>query len=558
MIGSNLMRIVRTARHLRAQQVIYRLYYRLFRYVVAYQAQTELGALKRRPWPKKWHAPRFAKQSHFTAGTFCFLGEHGQIQTADDWNAQYRSKLWLYFLHYLDDLNSIDADCRSKQQAWLIHRWIQDNPPLTGVGWEPYPLSLRIVNLVKWHARQPLADGAIPASWLSSLARQAQALAAQEERHILANHLWANGKALVFAGAFFSGDSARRWLRRGLNIIDHEIVEQFLPDGGHFELSPMYHAALLWDICDLVHLARCCDLRELSERAPAWQETFERGRLWLADMSHPDGEISFFNDAAFGIAPPPSAIEGYAATLGCVRSASQRATPACIDHPSSGFVTVDFGEHGRALLDLAEVGASYQPGHAHADTLSFELSLFGHRVLVNSGTSQYGEDAQRQWQRSTAAHNTVEVDGTNSSEVWAGFRVARRAHPIMRSIQHIQTPEGEVLVIHGAHDGYRRLPGRPVHHRQWEFSAGRLRVSDRLSGTFRKAISRFYVHPDVRIDEQQVFHLPDGRRIFWSADGGHARIVQTTWHPSFGESRVNHCLEVHFDGAQTIVDFCWR
>ncbi len=65
------------------------------------------------------------------------------------------------------------------QQAWLIQRWIDDNPPLAGNGWEPYPLSLRLVNLVKWCARQPQ----VPAPWLDSLARQAQALAAQEERH---------------------------------------------------------------------------------------------------------------------------------------------------------------------------------------------------------------------------------------------------------------------------------------------------------------------------------------------------------------------------------------
>ena len=58
-----------------------------------------------------------------------------------------------------------------------------------------------------------------------------------------------------------------------------------------------------------------------------------------------------------------------------------------------------------AILDVAEVGPSYQPGHAHADTLSFELSLYGQRVLVNSGTSQYGNDAERYRQRSTGAHD---------------------------------------------------------------------------------------------------------------------------------------------------------
>ena len=558
MIGRDFLRVVQTVRHLRAQQMVYRLYYQGFRCMVTRQALRELGVLGRRPWPTKWHAPRFASRNHFAAGEFVFLGERGELRTADDWNAQNKSKLWLYCLHYLDDLNSIDADCRSEQQKWLIQRWIQDNPPLAGNGWEPYPLSLRTVNLVKWYARQAPVDGTIPADWLNSLARQAQALTAQEERHILANHLWANGKALVFAGAFFVGDSGQRWLKRGLKIVDHEIGEQFLPDGGHFELSPMYHSTLLWDICDLIHLAQCSGIGEFNERVPAWRKILERGLVWLADMCHPDGDISFFNDAAFGIAPSPTTINSYAASLGCFCAAPTRVPLTCIDHPQTGFVTVDLGERGRALLDLGEVGASYQAGHAHADTLSFELSLFGQRVLVNSGTSLYGEGTERQRQRSTAAHNTVEIDDADSSEVWAGFRVARRAHPIVRSIQRMNSAEGDVLVIRGAHDGYRRLAGKPVHHRQWEFEQGRLRVSDTLSGIFRKAISRFYLHPDVRIDEQQTFHLPNGRRIVWSADGGRSRIVQSTWHPLFGESRANHCLEVHFDGTQAVVDFCWR
>ena len=42
-----------------------------------------------------------------------------------------------------------------------------------------------------------------------------------------------------------------------------------------------------------------------------------------------------------------------------------------------------------ALLDVARVGPDYLPGHAHADTLSFELSLYDRRTIVNCGISQY-------------------------------------------------------------------------------------------------------------------------------------------------------------------------
>ena len=90
------------------------------------------------------------------------------------------------------------------------------------------------------------------------------------------------------------------------------------------------------------------------------------------------------------------------------------------------------------LIDVAKIGPDYLPGHAHADTLSFELSLYGKRLLVNSGISRYGTSLIRQFERSTEAHNTVAIDNKNSSEVWSGFRVARRAYPLDLKIEELE------------------------------------------------------------------------------------------------------------------------
>ena len=76
-------------------------------------------------------------------------------------------------------------------------------------------------------------------------------------------------------------------------------------------------------------------------------------------------------------------------------------------------------------LDYREV----VEGHGHADVLSLEVSLDGRRLVTNGGTSSYANDAVRDDERSTSAHATVEIDGYSSSEVWASFRVGRRAHP---------------------------------------------------------------------------------------------------------------------------------
>ncbi|MDI5934357.1 alginate lyase family protein [Halomonas kalidii] len=560
-------RLFHTVRYLKPRQIGWRLYYRLMRRRVRHHALAPPGPVSQRQWAGAWSAPAWMPPCRVGTDEFMFLGERGYLRSAVDWNHPGKSKLWLYNLHYLDDLCSQEAEARFAVHRVLVQRWIDENPPLAGNGWEPYPLSLRLVNLVKWLAGPTWRGGEpVPGPWLESLARQAQALSAQREYHILANHLFANGKALTFAGAFLQGEDAERWLGQGLAILDAELLEQFLDDGGHFERSPMYHATLLWDLADLIRLAECSGLPALEVRAATWRETLARGLAWLDMMTHPDGEIGFFNDAAFGIGPTLTDLKRYAEMLGIntstpgvvMRKHEGLDASFTVRHAqTSGYVSLDWEQGGKALLDLAPVGPDYQPGHAHADTLSFELSLFGQRVLANSGISQYGEDSERHRQRATLAHNTVTVDGQNSSEVWAGFRVARRARPGAVSID---AREG-ALTVGGSHDGYRRLPGRVVHYRQWRFQEGELILRDRLEGRFSRAEARFHCHPAVTLALQDARHgeliLPGGERLAIAIEGGEARSETTTWHPRFGESQSNHCLVVAFTAPRCTTSFCW-
>ena len=66
-------------------------------------------------------------------------------------------------------------------------------------------------------------------------------------------------KALVFAGLFFNGKESNRWYQIGQKIIDKELLEQVLNDGGNFELSPMYHSIFLEDLLDLVNIHHIYD-----------------------------------------------------------------------------------------------------------------------------------------------------------------------------------------------------------------------------------------------------------------------------------------------------------
>lgn len=546
-----LLLLYHTGKYLRLKQIVYRLYYLFYS-----NHSVTLGAknLETRIWNKTWSGPDIFSSTLSDSGEVSFLGESGNINNLDIWSDNNRKKLWMYNLHYLDELNRINSNEKDDALNELIDKWVKLNPIGKGIGWEPYPISLRIVNLVKWFTKHKKN---IKLEHLNSLANQAEVLRSKLEYHILANHLLANAKALIFAGAFFNGSHADEWLKKGIELLDSQLEEQFLLDGGHFELSPMYHSIVLWDLCDLLNLSQCLEISVLTKRANQWKSLLIKGLDWLNAMIHPDKNISFFNDAAFDIAPTYTEIISYAQRLNISYVPQQINNPGINFLKSSGYCSVQIGNESKAIIDVAKVGPDYQPGHAHADTLSFELSLFGQRLFVNSGTSEYGEGLQRQFERSTAAHNTITIDDENSSEVWSGFRVARRAYPKDVSVAQ----ENNAISIRGSHNGYRRLSGRNIHHREWTFMNNTMIIQDIISGSFNNAISRLYLHPDVTVlqeDDVVKCYLEDSSEVLIKFTGSRNIIIEDSmWSFNFGKKQKNKCLKVQLDRAELITEVSW-
>ena len=281
-------------------------------------------------------------------------------------------------------------------------------------------------------------------------------------------------------------------------------------------------------------------------RAPL-KRVLDHGLRWLAAIAHPDGGIPFFNDAAFDVAPTPTQIRDYAGRFLALQRVDGQPPPILCLLAESGFAAADLGDDCKLLADIGSIGPEYQPGHAHAETLAFELSIHGQRVFVNSGTSTYEPGPERRFERSTAAHNTVEVAGRDSSEVWAAFRVGHRARVF--DLQTSAGPNG--VEIAASHDGYRHLPGRPVHRRTLHARPGAISVADEVSSPALAAVARFHLHPAVEIGEGSTLRLPDRTVIRWSAEGGPCRITKGRWRPCFGREEPNHCIEVPLlDGRQ--------
>ena len=333
---------------------------------------------------------------------------------------------------------------------------------------------------------------------------------------------------------FLNDKESDKYLRLGLKILEREIPEQFLDDGGHFELSPMYHSILLWDLLDLINLAKISGQPLLLNNLEGWSAIAVSALRWLDVMTHPDNEISFFNDATIGIAASPDEIKNYSLLLGLKTTyANEFYTPL----HNTGYSRFRNSKYC-LFFDHGAVGPSYLPGHAHADTLSFEMSIGCDRFFVNSGTSLYGLSNERHRQRGTEAHSTVFVDGADSSEVWGGFRVARRASITKCDVDILD----DSVSISAQHDGYLRFNGGVIHNRTIRALENMISIEDNVSGSFKVACSVFHLHPDITIDiisSNELKLTSQSGDIVIFCTSSPVKIESTSYHPGFGISVSN-------------------
>jgi uncharacterized heparinase superfamily protein len=144
-------------------------------------------------------------------------------------------------------------------------------------------------------------------------------------------------------------------------------------------------------------------------------------------------------------------------------------------------------------------------------------------LLVDTGTSTYAAGTARDRERSTAAHNTVEVDHRDSTEIWGAFRAGRRARVYAVSAD----ADADGATVEAAHDGYRRLPGRPTHHRRWSIRADELRIDDTVTGRGRHRVTvRWHLAPGATL------RLVPGGAVVITAAGEIGVTVTATSEPT--------------------------
>ncbi len=429
-----------TISYLKFEQIFFRFWFRLKSRFLQDLMRKQISQLTCPVDPPKFNLKpkcygKIANQN-LNERRFKFINIETEYEKNIFWNDTSKPKLWLYNLHYFEYLlpltKEINADNFDYAQK-LIKDWIEQNPVGRGNGWEPYPLSLRIVNWIFFYDAfydYFKNNPKFKRQFLDSLYRQTAYLTHFLEYHLQANHLWANVKTVLFAGLFFSEN---KWIEKGIRLVKRQLKEQILNDGGHYERSPMYHSLILTDVIDLANLLKTNN-PDLNKHRPSLenlrkmlQEKAQAMLQWLNQLSHPDGEPALFGDTAFKVAPKPEDIHDYYSKVFNSKNISFE-LPKTISLKESGYYVVRSDETYMAV-DGGELGVTYQPGHAHCDFLSYELSFKTQRFIVDSGVGEYLPSDLRSKARSIYSHNTLVVNGMEQAELWQAFRMGKRIKP---------------------------------------------------------------------------------------------------------------------------------
>lgn len=383
-----------------------------------------------------------------------------------------------------------------------------------------------------------------------------------ERSSINGNHLTADAAGLVFAGLFFSGiGQADRWAEEGWKTLEEEILKQVHPDGVDFEASVPYHRL----VAELFVLpARYRKL--LGESiAPDYSELLRKMAQFTLAYSRPDGTSPVWGDADDGRALPlgTQLLSDHRYLVGLIGDTVDdhhllENASACDELAWHG-IAVD-GNHAmtsaafrdggfyilanaenHVFIDCGPVGLAGLGGHGHNDTLSFEAWLAGVPLIVDSGSFVYTADfAARNRFRSTAAHNTVQVDDLEINRLHAPDNLWNLYDDAKAELLEFSSDEKRARFV-GRHFGYKRLADPVTVQRAIEvdFVANALTINDSIVAKEQHGFCMpLYLAPGVEVLEEGdslVLKSNDKRFLVTVAsDKWRREVLEADISPSYG------------------------
>jgi hypothetical protein len=476
----------------------------------------------------------------------------------------------------------------------LYYDWHRKNPYPLGVNWAS---SLEVAfRSLSWIWTRELLAGSETARKLRRDIAHALAVNAWYVRRYLSTyfspntHLQGEAAALFFIGTLLpSLPHASHWRDVGRSILLEHARTKVLEDGAYFERSTYYHVYALDFFLHARVLAGCNG----SPFGNAYDDALKRMLQHLSTLCQAGPPPRFGDDDGGRVfdgsrnraehLPDPLAVgaalfqldackqpgvqiteevlwllgeEGLRAFAGCAHR--KRATSAASVH--AGLYISHAGE-SQVVLDAGQLGGG-TGGHAHADELSLTLNLDRKPLLIDPGACVYaGAGAEREYFRTTGAHNTVTVDGLSQAEPRTAF-------------SWLQWPEVQVEAtafcsefdfIAASHDGYANLRAA-VTHRRTLFAPreGYWFVLDELeSRGAHEYTLHWHLAPGSTVHEgadRCVVELDGSRLELLTASDRWFRAVESGWYSAaYGQKEAAPLIRFtkRSYGAETFATVLW-
>ncbi|MEV0803794.1 alginate lyase family protein [Kribbella sp. NPDC050281] len=488
-----------------------------------------------------WELSRHHHLTQLAAAWYLTLDDAYAERVAEHLNDWWRSNPFLSGVHWA---SGIEIGIRLISWTW-IRRLLNDWPEVTDL-FEHNELALR---QIYWHQR-----------YLAAF----RSRGSSANNHVIAE---AAGQ-LVGACAFPWFTQSSRWRDDAAALLESELDANTFPSGVNRELATDYHrfvselglyAALEADKAGhpltektWALLTRTIDVAAAivdNTLRPPRQGDDDEGMVLVLDPPNVSNWSAFLSlgAAVVGRAPwwPEVPVTATAALVGSLVDGRQSDRPAeRPEHFEDAGLTIlrsrDAGPEIWCRADAGPHGFLSIAAHAHCDALSLEVRVGGVDVLADPGTYCYhGEEAWRNYFRSTIAHNTVEVSGTEQSVQGGPFLWLRGATGRVRRF----AADDDVATWDAEQDGYQSGDNPVIHRRTAVLDHGVLRVEDRLDTTAGVRIA-WHLGPEVTIDldgatgrlewpnGSAVVELPAG--LSWSAHRGDDDPLLGWYSPRFG------------------------
>ncbi|MBN42901.1 MAG: hypothetical protein CL573_05365 [Alphaproteobacteria bacterium] len=510
----------------------------VYSYTLIGRAPNELVIVPPDSWPGNAE-----RGSAISAGEWSFLGETVR-GGKHAWRPAGISDAWLaelYGFDWLRDLRAVGGDAARRRARDLVADWMENQAGWQEIAWRPDILATR---LFAWLGQHDFfcasADDDYRRQYLAVIARQTKHLGRVLPGGTEGAGLIRAAKVLAVAGLALPGNETAT--RQGLKTLERACYRQILPDGGHISRNPQTQAQILRDLVDVrsALLAAEYDI-------PAFLlSAIDRAAPFLRMLRHNDGCLALFNCSGES--------EDWLIDMLLAQADARGRAPTSAPH--SGFERIV----ANRTVALIDTGTPPQAGldiEAHAGTLSLEVSVGKERIITNCGARPGNREPWATVQRSSAAHSTMIVDDTNSSEILSDSTFGRRPKDV-----RIERSEDDGNVwVSAHHDGYAAAFGL-VHERRIYMAVDgddirgedllkRVESADKVRRATGFAL-RFHLHPAVRASLVQngssvLLRLPSGAGWRLITEGDTVSLAESIY---LGESEeVRRSEQIVISGA---------